>query len=167
MRIIMSIREKRNVMTNAMALRQSSSHPLMCDSPILHACRPDEMYTRSELIYSIHFQYHPGVFQDAFILILDQICHELFRGKVKLWMHRQTDADNDTLRPDRQRSKVRRMYIILFSKMIVILRMLRSWCIFQLRHIENVEVLMHFSTASDVVSSNAKHSVVLIRCFSQ
>ena len=67
MRIIMSIREKRYVMTNAMALRQSSSHPLMRASPILHACRPDEMYTRSVLIYSIHFQYHPGVSRCIYI----------------------------------------------------------------------------------------------------
>ena len=52
MGIIMSIRENRSVMTNAMALRQSSSNPLMCASPIWHACRPDEMYTRSVLIYS-------------------------------------------------------------------------------------------------------------------
>ena len=74
----MSIRENRNVMTNAMVLRQSSSHPLMCASPILHACRPDEMYTRSVLIYPFYFQYHPGIFQDAFMLILDQICHVLF-----------------------------------------------------------------------------------------
>ena len=96
----MSIRENRSVITNALELPQSSSNPLMCASPILHTCRPDEMYTRSVIIYTIHCQCHPGVFQDAFILILDQICHVLFRGQGKA-TDAQTNAANYTLRPDR------------------------------------------------------------------
>ena len=72
-------------------------------------------------------------------------------GKVKLRMHRQTDSDNYTLRPDTQRSKVRRIvYNFPFQ----------NDC-----HIENVGVLVHFSTASDLVHSSAKHYVVLIRFF--
>ena len=74
-------------------------------------------------------------------------------GKVKLRMHRQTDSDNYTLRPDTQGSKVKRIvYNFPFQ----------NDC-----HIENVEVLVHFSTASDLVRSSAKHFVVLIHCLSK
>ena len=147
MRIIMSIRENRSVITNALELRQFSSHPLMCASPILHTCRPDEMYTRSVILYSIHCQCHPGVFQDAFILIPDQICHVLFP-----WTRESYGCTDKQMRPIipfgqiGKEVKLGELYIIFLSKMIVILRMLRS--------------LAHFSTASDLVHSSAKHFVV-------
>ena len=145
----MSIRENRSVMTNAMALRQSSSHPLMCASPILHACRPDEMYTRSVLIYSIIFNTNRESSKMHLYWSWTKSVNCYSVGNVKLRMHRQTDADNYTLRPNKQRSKVRRnIYNFIFH----------NDC-----HIENIEVLVHFSTASDLVSSSAKHFVVLIK----
>ena len=74
-------------------------------------------------------------------------------GTVKLRMHRQADADNYPLQPDWQRSEVRRI-VYNFP--------------FQIDcHIENVEVLVHFSSAGDMVRSSVKHFVVLIRCFSK